>query len=63
MESYIRVKQIKSQIAVPKKLKKVIRNGLGLSAIGKERMYKDNNCIRGMVNKVKHLVEYELVKK
>lgn len=63
MKSFIKVKQIRSHIAVSKKIKKVILNGLGLKKIGQERIYSDNNCIRGMINKVKHLVQYELIKK
>lgn len=58
----IRVKQKKSTIAVPKKLRLVMR-GLGLRKIGQEKIHKDNNCIRGMINKVPHLVEYELISK
>jgi large subunit ribosomal protein L30 len=33
---------------------------LGLGRIGKVKAHKDNNCIRGMINKVKHLVSYQL---
>ena len=35
---------------------------LGLTGIGKTNELPDNNCSRGMINKVKHLVEYQLVK-
>ena len=61
MSQQIRVKQIRSTIAVPEKLRLVVE-GLGLYGVGKERLHKDNNCIRGMINKVKHLVSYEIVK-
>jgi len=60
--SQIKVKQVRSLIGVPKKVRAVVR-GLGLKKLGDERTYKDNNCIRGQVNKVKHLVEYELLTK
>lgn len=60
--SHIRVKQVRSLISVPKKVKAVM-SGLGLGRVGKERVYKDNNCIRGQLNKVKHLVSYELITK
>ena len=53
------VTQERSCIAVPKKLKLVMR-GLGLKGIGHTVTHKDNNCIRGMVNKVRHLVRYEI---
>jgi len=58
--SKIEVKQTRSLIAVPKPLRKVMY-GLGLGKIGKIKTHKDNNCIRGMVNKVNHLVEYKLI--
>lgn len=39
---------------------RVVVKALGLGRIGKVKAHKDNNCIRGMVNKVRHLVAYEL---
>ena len=33
---------------------------LGLGRPGKVKTHKDNNCIRGMINKVRHLVSYQL---
>ena len=60
--SQIKVKQVRSLIGVPEKVRAVV-HGLGLGKIGKERVYKDNNCIRGQVNKIKHLVTYELLTK
>ena len=63
MTSYIRVTKKKSTIAEAEKVRKVLENGLGLRKIGSFKVYKDNNCIRGMVNKVKHLISYELFEK
>lgn len=60
MGQKIKVTQIRSTIANPKKMEKVLV-GLGLRGIGSTRTHKDNNCIRGMVNKVSHLVKYELI--
>ena len=57
--SSITVRQVGSPIGQTDKTRKILA-GLGLGKIGKVRTHKDNNCIRGMVNKVKHLVEYEL---
>lgn len=57
--SYITVTQRKSLISEPENLRKVVK-ALGLGRIGKSKKHKDNNCIRGMVNKVKHLVSFEL---
>ena len=33
---------------------------LGLGRPGKIKTHKDNNCLRGMINKVRHLVTYQL---
>lgn len=63
MSAFIKVTKIKSTIAEAPKVRKVIESGLGLRKIGATKVYKDNNCIRGMVNKVKHLVSYELFEK
>ncbi len=54
------VKQTRSLIGNPEAARKVIK-GLGLGRIGQVKTHKDNNCIRGMINKVKHLVSYELI--
>ena len=54
------VRQKRSLIGNNDKNCKIVK-ALGLGKIGATRTHKDNNCIRGMVNKVKHLVEYELV--
>ncbi len=56
----IKVTQKKSVISEPKNIRKIIQ-GLGLKGIRKTKVHKDNNCIRGMINKVIHLVEYELI--
>jgi len=53
------VTQRRSLISEPEKIRKVVL-ALGLGRIGNTRAHKDNNCIRGMVNKVRHLVSYEL---
>jgi large subunit ribosomal protein L30 len=53
------VRQERSLISEPEKIRKIVK-ALGLGRIGKSVTHKDNNCIRGMVNKVKHLVSYEL---
>ena len=33
--------------------------GLGLNKMHKERILEDTNSIRGMINKVRHLVKFE----
>lgn len=50
------IKQIKSGIGKPEKHKKIIR-GLGLRKIGHTVLREDTPEIRGMVWKIKHLVE------
>ena len=62
MTKYIKIKQIKSTIGKAKSIKKIVCS-LGLKGLNDERVYKDNNCIRGMVNKVHNLVEYKLESK
>jgi len=60
MAQQIKVKQLRSVIHQPQKARLILR-GLGLRGIGAERTHNDNNCIRGMINKVKHLISYEIV--
>lgn len=60
--SQIIVRQVRGLSHQSEQQRKVIR-ALGLGRIGKTNTHKDNNCIRGMINKVKHLVEYQLVSK
>lgn len=60
--SQIIVRQTRGLSHQPEQQRKVIQ-ALGLGRIGKTKTHKDNNCIRGMINKVKHLVEYQLVSK
>ena len=53
----LEVTQTKSVISEPEAMRKVL-DGLGLRRIGDQRVHQDNNCIRGMINKVAHLVSY-----
>lgn len=59
--SKIIVKQVRSPIGQPANQGRILR-ALGLRRIGKEKTFSDNNCIRGMVNKISHLVTYRLEK-
>ena len=54
------VKQVKSTIGQSKK-NRTILNSMGLRGVNKTKTFNDNNCIRGMINKIGHLVEYKLV--
>lgn len=55
-DTCIEVKQKKSIIGQSKSTRLVMK-GLGLSKIGRVRVLKDTLAIRGMVEKVQHLVE------
>ena len=58
--THIKVTQIASPIGrIPEQRKTLV--GLGLNKIGKERILEDTLSIRGMVNKVKHLVRFEII--
>lgn len=57
--SQIVVTQKRSLIGQSEANQRVVKS-LGLGRIGKTKTHNDNNCIRGMINKVKHLVKYEL---
>ena len=52
----MRVKQVRSAISCPAVQGKTLR-ALGLGKIGRVVEVTDNECTRGMVFKVKHLVE------
>ena len=55
----INVKQIKSGIGRPEKQRATLR-GLGLSKLNQERVLADTPEIRGMLNKVSHLVSWQV---
>lgn len=52
----VMVKQIRSAIRRPKDQGQTLV-GLGLNKIGRVRELEDTPCVRGMINKVAHLVE------
>ena len=54
----IKVKQVKSRIGSPKDQKKTL-DALGLRKTGRVVEHNDNPAIRGMIEKVKHLVTVE----
>jgi large subunit ribosomal protein L30 len=56
----IQVKKIRSEIGHPDAHRKVLR-ALGLRKMNKVKVFNDNNCIRGMINKVSHFIEYKLI--
>ena len=52
----IKIKQVKSRIGAPKNQKRTL-DALGLRKMGRVVEHNDNPAIRGMIEKVKHLVE------
>lgn len=57
-EKKLRVTQVKSQIRRPADQDKTLR-AMGLGRIGKSKVLTDNESVRGMIFKVKHLVSVE----
>ena len=56
----LKVTQVKSGIGRPKRQRETLR-GLGLTKMHQERLLDDTPAIRGMINKVSHLVSLEEV--
>jgi large subunit ribosomal protein L30 len=56
----IKVTQRKSAIGRPQRQRDTLR-GLGLTKLNQERILEDTPSIRGMINKVSHLVEWSVV--
>ena len=56
----LRITQIGSGIGRPKDQKATLV-GLGLNKLNRSRIVDDNPSIRGMINKVHHLVHVEIV--
>lgn len=52
----IKVKQIHSAIGRPEKQRQTLL-GLGLTKMNRVRVLEDTPAVRGMVNKISHLVE------
>ncbi|MFT3993397.1 MAG: 50S ribosomal protein L30 [Dysgonomonas sp.] len=54
----IKIKQVRSRINCPKDQKRTL-DALGLKKLNRVVEHEDNSAIRGMINKVKHLVSVE----
>ena len=57
-KSKIKVVQVRSSIGRESSQRKTLI-GLGLNKIGRARELEDTPAVRGMINKVKHLVRFE----
>ena len=58
MEKKLKITLIKSYIGRPQKQREILR-GMGLGKLNRTVMLKDTPEIRGMINKVSHLVLME----
>ena len=58
MSGQIKVKQVKSGIGFPRKQRESLK-GLGLKKMHQTRILEDTPAIRGMINKINHLVTFE----
>ena len=56
----IKVVQVRSAIGREGSQRRTLI-GLGLNKIGRARVLEDTPAVRGMINKVKHLVQFEPV--
>ncbi len=54
----VRVRQVKSEIGFPRDQRATLR-GLGLRRIGTVSDLEDSPSVRGMISKVRHLVQVE----
>ena len=60
MAKRLKVTQFASTIARPARQEAIVR-GLGLGRIGKSKVLEDTPQVRGMINKVPHLVSVQEV--
>ncbi len=58
MGDILKIKMVKSEIGRPEKQRKILR-GLGLNKLNSTVTLSDTPQIRGMINKVVHLVSVE----
>ena len=60
MNGQIKVRQIKSAISYPRKQRETLK-GLGLKRMHHSRILEDTPSVRGMIQKIHHLVCFEEV--
>jgi large subunit ribosomal protein L30 len=53
---------LKKSLIDKQKKHKLTLKALGLTKIGKSRIFPDNHAIRGMINQVSYMVEVEEIK-
>ena len=60
MAGQLKVKLVKSGIGFPVDQRDTIK-GLGLKKINQTRLLEDTPAVRGMINKIQHLVTFDIV--
>jgi large subunit ribosomal protein L30 len=58
-QTKVRVIQVASAIGNQERIKRVLKDGLGLGRIGSSVVLPDNGYTRGMIAKVAHIVRVE----
>ena len=58
MAKMLRIKKIRSEIGRPEKQRKILK-GMGLNKLNSTVTLVDTPQVRGMINKVTHLVSFE----
>ncbi len=59
VQAKLRIIQVASGIGNQERIKRVLRDGLGLGRIGSSVVLPDNGYTRGMIAKVAHIVRVE----
>jgi len=59
VQAKLRIIQVASGIGNQERIKRVLRDGLGLHRIGSSVVLPDNGYTRGMIAKVAHIVRVE----
>lgn len=59
VQAKLRIIQVASGIGNQERIKRVLRDGLGLRRIGSSVVLPDNGYTRGMIAKVAHIVRVE----
>jgi large subunit ribosomal protein L30 len=58
----LRIKLVRSVVGTPRNQREVVK-GLGLRKLNSEVLRKDSPEIRGMINKIPHLLKVEVLEK
>ena len=56
----LKITQVRSYVGRPEKQRRVLR-GLGLGRMNQSVVLEDRAEVRGMINKISHLLKYEVI--